>query len=507
MAGALPKPRPREGLGGGVTGGDDFGFIIKQAIQQTKADYHLEKIISNGRDKVDKSVLSYFSTTRETSLQDILKQTSISYATLYTRLKGLTRDGLLLRRRAGWRHLFRLNPAHPVVQKHLELQEVARSSAYLASHPKQKEILALLEEAARLSPLHTAFLLNGHSGENGGTPGTQPPPSSPGSPQGRDGPQRELRPGPAVLSEAGEAIPLPATTAPVSGTTGPAAAELVFVVPEDEQVRKLQRLAPRAGEAAIRLRVQTPVEFRALVPYLNGSVVLAGVDFYLREKLRIVYSSGDFAIQAGNGLLSVFVRHPQREFTIQGVMAEAKRSYKPTYFGLKKLEAWGLLDHRREKWKHYYKLNLANPVVRKHLELEELRKGRASLARLPSPERLAAGELVTKAVRAIPLLAVLHRNSREGPTLYFVVQRRNGHGQTLQPLWAAAHLPSLKPRLIEAKDLKSLLGRGRNEFSVLYGEEFYLSLKLRALANGNGNGHAKVVVPEPAAVASNGSGT
>ncbi len=532
MAGALPKPRPREGLGGGVTGGGDFSLIIKQAVLQNHTDENLEKIVSPGRDKVDKSVLSYFSATRETSLQDVLKQTQLSYATLYTRLKGLTRDGLLMRRRAGWRHLFRLNPAHPVVQKHLELAEVARCSAYLTGHPLQGHILALLEEGAAATPLLTAFLLNGH----GPAPATHAPalpatagsagPNGNGTSNGGDGgnfvaPAR-LAPSDArdgkgpvgmvpCLSQ-GTTCDDSRKVAPTSPPPPPATSngngehvsaqevELVFVVTEPEFAPRLSKLASKARAAGIRVRVQTPAEFRALVPYLNGSVPLAGTDYFLREKLKIAYPSGDFAVQAGNGFLSVFVARPECEFTIQEIQALTRKSYKPTYFALQKLQGWGLLAHRREKWKHYYRLNLGNPVVRKHLELEELRKGRAALSHLPSAERLAVGGLIAKAVQAIPLLAVLHRESREGPTLYFVVQKRNGHGQALQPLWAGAGLKGLQPRLIEAKNLKALLGRGQNHFGVLYGEEFYLTQKLKALTNGNGKG------PEPVQRESPGSG-
>lgn len=515
MAGALLKPRPKEGLGGGVTGRDDFNLIIKQAVLQNHTDENLERIVGPGRDKVDKSVLTYFSPTRETSLQDVLRQTSLSYATLYTRLKGLTRDGLLLRRRAGWRHLFRLNPAHPVVQKHLELAEVARCSAYLTGHPLQGPILALLEEGAAATPLLTAFLLNGHPPSTPGTHAPAGPAPADGTPAGNGngtsnggdakGPVGVVPPSPPPLpvppngNGKDSSAPDRATS---GGPRGPPSdghdAELVFVVTEPEFAPRLSKLAPKARAAGLRIRVQTPTEFRALVPYLNGSVPLAGTDYFLREKLKIAYPSGDFAVQAGNGFLSVFVARPEREFTIQEIQDLARKSYKPTYFALQKLQGWGLLAHRREKWKHYYSLNLANPVVRKHLELEELRKGRTSLAYLPSVERLAVGGLIAKAVQAIPLLAVLHRESREGPTLYFVVQKRNGHGQALQPLWAAAGLKSLQPRMIEVRNLKSLLGRGQNHFGVLYGEEFYLTQKLKALTNGNG--------PEPAKSESPGSG-
>jgi hypothetical protein len=526
-------------MGGGVTGRDGYGLIIKQAVLQSHSDEQIEKVVSAGRDKVDKSVLAYFSATKETSLQEILKRTDLSYATLYTRLKGLTRDGLLLRRRAGWRHLFRLNPAHPVVQKHLELVEVARCSAYLAGHPRREEVLALLEEGAAATPLLTAFLLNGHGpapaqlatemrgGSSPGSPGTPSPalPASAGpagktaiatasqtvSPSGQNGPATASQPvspsgqngnGTSSGGEGTGHVGVTQTSPPPpphigNGSPAPAAnggsaaahdAELVFVVTEPEFAPKLNRLAPKAKVAGLRIRVQTPGEFRALVPYLNGSVPLAGTDYFLREKLKIQYPTNDFAVQAGNGFLSVFVGAPEREFTIQDVQAATRKSYKPTYFALQKLQGWGLLAHRREKWKHYFRLNLSNPVVRKHLELEELRKGRASLAGLASPERLAVGDLINKAVQAIPLLSVLHRQSREGPTLYFVVQKRNGHGQVLQPLWAAANLQALKPRLIEVKSLRALLGRGQNHFGVLYGEEYYLSLKLKALTNGNGQG-------------------
>ncbi|MEM3086782.1 MAG: hypothetical protein QXO51_07965 [Halobacteria archaeon] len=497
-------------MGGGVTGSDGYGLIILQAVPQNHADGQIERLVSAGRDKVDKSVLAYFSATKETSLQDILKQTDLSYATLYTRLKGLTRDGLLLRRRAGWRHLFRLNPAHPVVQKHLELVEVARCSSYLAGHPKREAVLALLEEGAAATPLLTALLLNGH----GPAPSSGPVPLA-AKPQGGPSSCAPGTPSPALPASAGPAgksgngtssggdakghvgvVPASPPPPPPDGNGSPAPAahdgELVFVVTEPEFAPKLNRLAPKARAAGLRIRVQTPAEFRALVPYLNGSVPLAGTDYFLREKLKIQYPGSDFAVQAGNGFLSVFVGAPEREFTIQDVQAATRKSYKPTYFALQKLQGWGLLAHRREKWKHYFRLNLSNPVVRKHLELEELRRGRASLAGLPSPERLAVGDLINKAVQAIPLLSVLHRQSREGPTLYFVVQKRNGHGHALQPLWAAANLSALKPRLIEVKSLRALLGRGQNHFGVLYGEEFYLSLKLKALTNGNRQG------PEPA---------
>ncbi|MBI4362500.1 MAG: hypothetical protein HY558_04930 [Euryarchaeota archaeon] len=211
-----------------------------------------------------------------------------------------------------------------------------------------------------------------------------------------------------------------------------------------------------------------------------------------------------------------------KELAIQEVMEAAGRSYKPTYFALMRLVERGYLLRRRRGWKHLFRLNVANPFVRKMVEIKELERLEALALQLGEHGHAMVEMLLDRVTEKVPVLAAVTmeplrvETTPEGKevkhlSVLFVVPHQNGYGDDIrQACEAVSRLNGLRIKsAVASRDVyRRIVGNGTaprlkealNQGVPLLGQEFILRERLRALqpptaplnpiGNGhNGNGH------------------
>ncbi|MBI4362499.1 MAG: hypothetical protein HY558_04925 [Euryarchaeota archaeon] len=196
------------------------------------------------------------------------------------------------------------------------------------------------------------------------------------------------------------------------------------------------------------------------------------------------------------------------ELTIQEIMNRASRSYKPTYYALMRLVREGYLTRHRQGWKHLFRLNLANPFVRKHLELIELERRESYLASLTPEARGTLERTLDEVTEEVPVMAIILLNGvKDVPSNTFrllavvpeadgfagkiaAIARRLSNGITIQT--ETTTLEELRSAIQAGEDLRPELNAAtrnvaalaNNTVVTLFGYEFFLRERVRALRNG-----------------------
>ncbi len=79
-------------------------------------------------------------------------------------------------------------------------------------------------------------------------------------------------------------------------------------------------------------------------------------------------------LESRTDILSAFLPEINKEYTIKQIMKKIRLSYQPTYKYLNELEKRKLLLHKKEGNAHFYRLNLQNEEVKKHIEFMEFKR-------------------------------------------------------------------------------------------------------------------------------------
>ena len=199
----------------------------------------------------------------------------------------------------------------------------------------------------------------------------------------------------------------------------------------------------------------------------------------------------------GTSLLRCFYSDTGKELTIKDIVERSGLTYKPVYFGLMKLMERDYLKHRREKWKHFFCLNLSNTFVCKELELIEVERREKFLNELEEKQRRALDRLIESIQEKVPLLMVRLINpvavAQGKIELLFVVAEAddygttiknfcNGvevtHGVTISPVTAS--LKVFRRILTEDSDLRRMIESG----VTFFGTEFFIREKIRSVERG-----------------------
>lgn len=196
----------------------------------------------------------------------------------------------------------------------------------------------------------------------------------------------------------------------------------------------------------------------------------------------------------GTSLLRCFYSDAGKELTIKDIIERSGLTYKPVYFGLMKLVERDYLKHRREKWKHFFHLNLSNTFVRKELELIEVERREKLLNELEEKQRRALDRLIESIQEKVPLLMVRLINpvavAQGKIELLFVVAEVddygttiknfcNGvevtHGVTIAPVTAS--LKVFRRIFSEDSELRRMIDGG----VTFFGTEFFIREKIRSV--------------------------
>ena len=118
---------------------------------------------------------------------------------------------------------------------------------------------------------------------------------------------------------------------------------------------------------------------------------------------------------------------PYEEVTVQEMMRRLQRSYKPTYFSLMELAQKGILVCRKVVHR-FFRLNLSNPLVRKHLEMEELKRREQTLQNLSQHQMDMVNEMLKQVDKDVPLMEVLLTKAQGSELSFlFVLPTANGY--------------------------------------------------------------------------------
>jgi hypothetical protein len=206
--------------------------------------------------------------------------------------------------------------------------------------------------------------------------------------------------------------------------------------------------------------------------------------------LQYIFQGG---INLGTSLLRCFYSDTGKELTIKDIIERSGLTYKPVYFGLMKLMERDYLNHRREKWKHFFSLNLSNTFVRKELELIEVERREKFLNELEEKQRRALDRLVESVQEKIPLLMVRLINpvaiAQGKIELLFVVAETDDYGNTIKNFCngvEVTHGVTIAPVTASLKVFRRILAEESNLRRMIesgvtfFGTEFFIREKIRS---------------------------
>lgn len=194
-------------------------------------------------------------------------------------------------------------------------------------------------------------------------------------------------------------------------------------------------------------------------------------------------------------VLRCFYPNIDREFSIKEIVERSGLTYKPIYFTLMNLVSQNYLLHTRRKWKHFFRLNLENPYVRKELEVMEVERGEKVMQQLGDEHRKAIKQLIDTLQERTPLLCVLMIgiSSLKPDKLHFyvVVSEMNDYVSTVREICdevgatyliemgaVTSSLKVFRHVLLSEPDLRQKL---IDDAVVVFGVEFFVAERARAV--------------------------
>jgi hypothetical protein len=163
-----------------------------------------------------------------------------------------------------------------------------------------------------------------------------------------------------------------------------------------------------------------------------------------------------------NDLLRIF--EVGKSYTIQQIMKLTGKSYKPVYFSLMKLAKEGYLLRKRSSWKHFFALNLQNPIVLKNLEIRDAINARRLLDENPSVEN------ILRECESLPLLCAVLINHG----LLIVLPEKNGDEEEIRKVCNRYGMKvAISSSTVFRKLLRSSLGKQILAGVPVFGFEYW----------------------------------
>jgi len=194
-------------------------------------------------------------------------------------------------------------------------------------------------------------------------------------------------------------------------------------------------------------------------------------------------------------VLRCFYPNIDGELSIKEIVERSGFTYKPVYFTLMNLVAQNYLLHTRRKWKHFFKLNLENPYVRKEIELIEIERQEKLMQGLTEDQRKAIKQFVDALQERAPLLCVfvtgIPQLKQDKLQFFVVLSEVNDYANTVRSICdeiGAAYLMELDAVTASLKVFRHILSNEPElrkklieDAVAVFGVEFFVSERARAV--------------------------